>query len=128
MATKSKSSVAKKTTSKASKATTDHDEIRGWAEKRGGVPACVRGTGGSGDTGVIRIDFPDGPEPSLQQISWDEWFQKFDENNLALVYQNKTASGRQSRFNKIVSRDSLRQKQAAKRRQPKARAGRAAAH
>lgn len=86
--------------------TTDHEEIRKWAEQRGGAPACVRGTGGRGDTGMIRIDFPDGPEPSLQQISWDEWFQKFDANELALLYQDKTADGRQSRFNKLVSRES----------------------
>ena len=107
-----------------SKVTWDHDEIRRWAEARGGVPACVRGTGRRGDTGVLRIDFPDGPEPSLQQISWDEWFKKFDENNLALVYQDKTASGKLSRFNKIVSRESVAgAKQSSRRQAPKTRAG-----
>jgi hypothetical protein len=74
------------------------------------VAACVRGTGDRGDVGMIRIDFPTGPEPSLQEISWDEWFEKFDENNLALVYQEKTAGGQQSRFNKLVSRDTVEEK------------------
>lgn len=32
-----------------SRTTTDHDEIRRWAEERGGRPASVRGTGQSGD-------------------------------------------------------------------------------
>ncbi len=48
--------------------TIDHDEIRGWAEARGGKPACVRGTGGRGgrsDVGMIRLDVPTGPEPQL---------------------------------------------------------------
>jgi hypothetical protein len=72
---------------------------------------------------MIRLDFPDGPEPSLQEISWDEWFQKFDDNNLALVYQEKTTGGKPSRFNKIVSRDSVKQKQTSRRQPAKVRAG-----
>ena len=34
----------------------DHDEIRQWAEERGGTPSCVRGTGGEGDIGMLRYD------------------------------------------------------------------------
>lgn len=100
--------------SHTSHATTDHEEIRQWAEERGGKPACVKGTGDANDTGIIRIDFPTGPEPSLQEISWDDWFEKFDENSLALVLQESTADGEQSRFNKIVSRDSVEEKKSAK--------------
>lgn len=111
---KAKTAVAKKQTSATSHASTDHEEIRRWAEERGGVPACVRGTGSRGDTGMIRLDFPTGPEPSLQQISWDEWFNQFEENRLALVFQEKTASGQPSRFNKIVSRESVEEKKTAK--------------
>jgi hypothetical protein len=84
---------------------TDHEEIQRWAEARNGSPACVRGTGKKGDVGMIRIDFPGGAERSLQKISWDEWFEKFDERNLALIAQDKTASGRVSRFNKLVDRE-----------------------
>jgi hypothetical protein len=65
----------------------------------------VRGTGGGGDTGVLRIDFPGfSGEDSLQPISWDEFFEKFDERGLALVYQ-ETTRGQKSNFNKLVSRD-----------------------
>jgi hypothetical protein len=85
---------------------TDHDEIREWAEDRGARPACVKGTGGKSDTGMIRLDFPgfSGAE-SLQKISWAAWFRQFDENNLALMVQDRTARGQSSNFNKLVSRD-----------------------
>jgi hypothetical protein len=86
--------------------TTNHDEIRRWAESRGARPACVKGTGGANDVGMIRLDFPGySGADSLQQISWDEWFRAFDENQLALVYQDITSGGERSNFNKLVSRD-----------------------
>jgi ferritin-like metal-binding protein YciE len=85
---------------------TDHDQIRQWAEDRGATPSCVRGTGGKGDTGMIRLDFPGySGAQSLQKIDWDEWFEKFDQNNLALLVQDKTAGGQKSNFNKLVSRE-----------------------
>ena len=85
---------------------TDHEEIRRWAEERGARPACVRGTGGEGDPGMIRLDFPGfSGGDSLQEISWDEWFRQFDENNLALLVQDTTGRGRKSNFNKLVSRE-----------------------
>jgi hypothetical protein len=86
--------------------TTDHDQIRKWVEERGGKPSCVRGTGGSDDVGLLRIDFPGySGEKSLQEISWDEFFEKFDEQSLALLYQEETKSGEKSNFNKLVSRE-----------------------
>ena len=88
-----------------SKTTTDHDEIRRWVEARDGKPACVRGTGGKGDTGLLRIDFPGySGEDSLQHITWDEFFEKFEESELAMVYQDETADGNESRFCKLISR------------------------
>ncbi|HZU25637.1 MAG TPA: hypothetical protein VFA04_08950 [Bryobacteraceae bacterium] len=82
---------------------TDHDEIREWAEQRNASPACVRGTGGRGDTGMLRLDFPGySGETSLEHIDWDEWFQKFDEKNLALLVEGEGGSA--PNFNKLVSR------------------------
>ncbi|HWF48217.1 MAG TPA: hypothetical protein VG168_14505 [Bryobacteraceae bacterium] len=87
-----------------SKTTRDHDEIRKWAEARGGKPAHVKATGSKDDVGILRIDFPGySGEGSLEPITWEQFFQKFDERNLALVYQEKTASGEPSNFNKIVT-------------------------
>ena len=106
----------------SSNATTDHEQIRQWAEERGARPTCVKGTGGRGDTGMIRLDFPGySGEESLQEISWDDWFEKFDESNLALLYQEKTAGGQKSNFNKLVSRETAGGQQ---KRKPKARAAR----
>lgn len=70
-----------------SKTTTDHDEIRAWAEARDAKPASVSGTGGGDDPGVIRLNFPGYDEDDLEEISWDEFFEKFEENKLAFLYQ-----------------------------------------
>jgi hypothetical protein len=83
------------------KLTTDHEAIRSWVEKRGGHPARVS-TGGPG--GILRIDFG-APEERLEPISWDDFFQIFDENKLAFLHQETTESGGQSRFNKFIDRD-----------------------
>ena len=85
---------------------TDHDEIRQWAEHRNATPSCVRGTGAGEDVGMIRLDFPGfSGEGSLEPIEWDEWFQKFDENGLALLVQETTSRGARSNFNKLVKHE-----------------------
>lgn len=82
--------------------TTSHDTIRTWTESRGGHPAAVRGTGDSDDdAGLLRIDFGT-PEPSLERVTWDQFFKTFDENDLEFLYQDETADGGTSRFNKFV--------------------------
>jgi hypothetical protein len=90
----------------SSKRTWDHAEIRQWVEARDGRPARVRSTGEADDAGVLRIDFPEGneDEEELEEITWDEFFEKFEEKGLAFVYQDRTQAGEPSRFNKLVSR------------------------
>ncbi len=97
-------------------ATTDHDEIRQWAEERGARPACVRGTGAGDDVGMIRLDFPGfSGEGSLKEISWDDWFRSFDENGLALLHQQTTARGQKSNFNKLIARETAEGRQQTRR-------------
>jgi hypothetical protein len=92
----------------AAKTTTDHDEIRKWVEERGGKPAAVKGTGGKKDPGIIRVRFPGyGDDSALKDISWEEFFQKFDENELAFLYQETKAGGERSTFNKFVKRETV---------------------
>jgi hypothetical protein len=81
------------------KTTTDHTAIRKWAEARGGRPARVKGTGKGDDPGILRIDFGE-PDDSLEKISWEEFFEKFEDNELALLFQDEG----ESRFNKLVHR------------------------
>jgi hypothetical protein len=86
--------------------TTDHEEIRRWAEARGGRPATVERTSRGDEAGVLRIDFPGGGgSESLEEITWDEFFEKFDEAGLAFLYQEHTADGGESRFCKLVRRE-----------------------
>ena len=70
----------------SSKTTTDHDEIRKWVEAHGGKPAAVKRTGEKDDPGVLRIDMPGGAGgESLEEIFWDEWYEKLEENNLVFL-------------------------------------------
>ncbi len=86
--------------------TTDHDEIRRWVEDHGGAPAAVRDTSSAEDPGVLRIDSPGGAgDESLEPVEWEEWFAKFEDSRLALLYQERKASGEDSTFFKLVSRD-----------------------
>ena len=83
---------------------TDHDEIKAWADERGGKPATVADTGDRKEPGILRLDFGEENE-GLTQIGWGDWFEAFDDNRLALLVQDKTSDGDTSRFNKLVSRD-----------------------
>jgi hypothetical protein len=82
-----------------SQTTTDHETIREWAEDKGGRPARVEGTGDGDGGGLLRLDFGD-EEEDLEEISWDEFFDEFEDSDLALVYEAD------SRFSKLVDRDS----------------------
>ena len=88
-----------------SRTTTDHDEIRRWVEERGGRPSRVKGTGSGDDAGLLRIDYPGrGDDEALEEISWEDFFDAFEENDLAFLYQEATKDGSESRFSKFVSR------------------------
>lgn len=91
-----------------SRTLTDHMEIRRWAEKRRARPAAVRSTYSDDYIGMIRLDFPGyRGEDSLQEISWDEWFEDFDDRNLALLVHDQAADGQPSNFHKLVRRESV---------------------
>ncbi|PYP89016.1 MAG: hypothetical protein DMF61_04775 [Blastocatellia bacterium AA13] len=86
--------------------TIDHEAIKEWVEAREGKPARVKGTGGKDDPGLLRIDFPGySGEETLEEISWDEFFEKFEESGLAFLFQEETAGGDESRFSRLISRE-----------------------
>jgi hypothetical protein len=95
---KAKSDTKGKSDSK-SKTTKDHDEIRRWAEERGGKPTMVEGTR------ILRFNFdePGGDDDDKQKgVSWEEFFEVFDESDLSFLYTDETADGKTSRFFKFV--------------------------
>jgi hypothetical protein len=88
------------------KSTTSLEEIRQWAESRGGYPAIARRDDGGGADSVeivfsgVDTDEDDKPE----EISWDEFYRRFSQANLKFVYQEKTPSGKLSHLWKFVDR------------------------
>lgn len=76
--------------------TTDHEVILRWAEARGVKPARVVGTGAKWRRWLDSPDVPRHPRvpgtTNLEEISWDDWFRKFDESGLAFVYDEAIAS------------------------------------
>ncbi len=99
-----------KSTKHETKSTTNHKVIRKWAEERGGKPATVADTQHKNEeVGILRIDFPGGASnPPLTPISWEDFFEKFDEAGLAMLYQEQKVDGETSTFCKFVHRDSVK--------------------
>ncbi len=85
-----------------SRKTVDHKTIRQWIEHRQGRPAIVKSTEKDGG-GLLRVDFQE-PDESLEPVSWEHFFEIFDSRKLAFLYQDRTAEGKESRFNKFVER------------------------
>lgn len=87
----------------AATTTTDHDAIRAWIEERGGTPSRVKGTEDDEGEGILRVDFAE-PDEALEPITWDEFFETFEDRKLAFLHQDATEDGNESRFFKFVDR------------------------
>jgi len=88
-----------------SKVTTNHEEIKEWVEERGGHPARVKGTNKGKSSGLLRIDYPGfSGADTLEPITWEEFFEAFEANKLAFLYQEETKGGKESRFSKLIDR------------------------
>jgi hypothetical protein len=94
---------------KNAEVTVDHVRIKEWVESRQGTPASVKGSGGDEPAGILRIDFPGySSKASLEKISWEAFFNKFEERKLAFLFQENTAAGPPSRYWKLVKRDAAK--------------------
>lgn len=86
--------------------TIDHQQIRAWVERHGGQPAIVRGTASDTNFGTLRLDFH--RHPDLEQIHWNEFFDRFESLRLAFRYRDPEDSDDQQppedRF-KLINRD-----------------------
>jgi hypothetical protein len=68
------------------KITTDHEFIRDWVERRGGVPAAARRRRGGT---AVQIEYRGTPaRQPLVPIAWDEFFDWFERNGLAFQYKD----------------------------------------
>lgn len=72
--------------------TIDHQEIKQWVEEHGGSPSVVEGTYDGFGSGILRIDWGT-EEEALDQLSWEDFFRVFDDNDLAFVYDTSTEGG-----------------------------------
>lgn len=92
-----------------SRTLTDHQEIQSWARDHDAVPASVRGTTDDARVGVLTFDIEGygADETDLAHVEWDEWLQAFEDNGLALVVQDRKASGEDSTFFRLVNRDTV---------------------
>lgn len=89
------------------KVTTNHSEIQRWTEERGGFPARVKGTDKGNKSGIIRIDYQGfSGTDTLEKITWEEFFDAFEKNKLAFLFQDTVSSGEKSRFSKLIDRES----------------------
>lgn len=85
--------------------TTNHSTIKQWVEAREGKPSIIK-TSEKKNSGNLRIDFPGySGDDSLEAISWDRFFDIFDREELQFLYQEKTAEGAVSNFNKFIDKD-----------------------
>ncbi|HUH01147.1 MAG TPA: hemerythrin domain-containing protein [Kofleriaceae bacterium] len=83
------------------RATIDHQTLKAWVEERGGCPAHVKSSGSKDDPGILRIDYPGFTgQKTLETISWEQFFEAFEDNELAFLYQDD----KDSRFSKLVAR------------------------
>src|SRR5438093_772554 len=72
------------------------------ASARGSKPSMVEGTQ------ILRLNFdePGGDDDDkLKEVSWEEFFQVFDDSDLSFLYSEQTAKGQTSRFFKFVRKE-----------------------
>lgn len=74
-----------------------------WAKERDAKPATIPGTEHGGRPGVLRFNFPGYGGQEIKEISWEEWFQPFDERQLVFVFQEHRKDGTQSNFFRLDS-------------------------
>ncbi|MEA1932555.1 MAG: hypothetical protein U9O06_13555 [Euryarchaeota archaeon] len=67
--------------------TTDHETIREWVEQRDGTPAQETGQGD--DARSLYVVQEDETMEGLEPISWEAFFETFEAEELAFVYQDR---------------------------------------
>jgi len=89
--------------------TIDHQEIRRWAGARDAQPVLARPAEGEPPEAPERLDFVlgDAAPPggtTHEPISWERFFELFDERELALLYRDEERDGSTSRAFRLIPR------------------------
>jgi hypothetical protein len=86
--------------------TVDHARIRDWVKSRKGHPAMAHTQTIMGPASkLLRIDFAGWPtDPCFHSISWEEFFESFENAKLAFVYRGMKESGEPSHFCEFTAR------------------------
>ena len=90
------------------KYTVDNDEIRGWMEEHGGTPAILKETSDDGleSPDMLHISF-NPQSPDMEEMDWEEFFERFENENLALVYDDEDLETTPPDF-ELIDRDMAR--------------------
>lgn len=97
------------------KTLTSRDDIRQWAEARGGNPMLMDVPDRSGNRTLLQLTFGqealntdgnEGPDRigGFHLVSWEEWFAALDEGKLWLRVSDDPAGGNEAEF-EFVPRD-----------------------
>ncbi len=65
-----------------------HEDIKSWAEAREARPVQVRNFEGERVTDRVRFRFPSESFPDEEDLSWNEFFEIFDESKLEFVFED----------------------------------------
>lgn len=74
------------------RSTSNHDEIRKWAEAHNALPAEFASTSHDGEPRILAFILAAQPPDDLQEVSWEQFFPVLDISGLALVYQQGSGS------------------------------------
>lgn len=70
--------------------TTEHALVRKLIEDREGYPAHLESSEGQGDSGLLQVGLTDEGEEGdedLKELSWEQFFEEFEEKDLAFAYR-----------------------------------------
>jgi len=68
--------------------TIDHETVRRWVERRDGHPAAVAPDAPE-EAGLLRILFPGEDDEHVERLDWQTFFERFEDQELALVYREE---------------------------------------
>ncbi len=83
--------------------TVNHEAVRSWIEEHNGHPVVVRGTDGDIAEGTLSLVFDDASR--YEEIAWEEFFDRFDADNLAFCYKDGVQRGQEAEAYKLIDRD-----------------------